>query len=222
MGKKKDSFDRWLESDAAAPPTEPRTHNGMTDRELSAAICRVAIKEGLDPVKEGVIPSAAVMDEEDSEELAYKNQLKANLALTLAKQFGVSTSAAQAALVTRGTIVGGPDENPVDQAVMDLMLDSEEVQDLVFDGLPVEGSVDLRALRQDSDLEVFAAFVRKVEQYDTWLRPFAVFIGSLMFAVGAGLSAGSTLLFMVMAYGLICGGFKPKQKALKEADQKKC
>jgi len=213
VAKKKDSFDEWLESDAAQPPSEPRTHHGMTDAELSEAICRAAIKQGHDPAANGVIANAAVMGEEDSQELAYKNQLKANLALAISSHFGVNQRDAQAHLVATGTIPLGPDTCPVEQATLDLMVDSEEVQDLVFEGLQSK-AVAVEEPDDDADLEAFANFVRRVEEYDTWLRPFAVFMGSLAISMALGLGGATTIFLMFLSYGFICGGFKSKQKAI--------
>ena len=74
-------------------------YKGMTDAELTTAICRAAIREGHDPAEHGVVPSATVMEEEDSQELAYKNQHKANLVMEFSTHFGVSQRQARRALV---------------------------------------------------------------------------------------------------------------------------
>ncbi len=213
MAKRKYSFDAWLESEVAEPPSEPRMYKGMTDAELTSAICRAAIREGHDPAEHGVVPSATVMEEEDSQELAYKNQLKANLVMEFSTHFGVSQRQARRALVATGTIPLGEDATTMEQAIVDTTLANEGVKDAALEQLSTSTGA-LTVPSDDADLQVFVAFIRKVEHYDTWLRPFAVFMCSLLFAGAAGLSAPTTLVLIAMAYGFTCHDFKPKQKAI--------
>ncbi len=213
MAKRKYSFDAWLESEVAEPPSEPRMYKGMTDAELTTAICRAAIREGHDPAEHGVVPSATVMEEEDSQELAYKNQLKANLVMEFSTHFGVSQRQARRALVATGTIPLGEDATTMEQAIVDTTLANEGVKDAALEQLSTSTGA-LTVPSDDADLQVFVAFIRKVEHYDTWLRPFAVFMCSLLFAGAAGLSAPTTLVLIAMAYGFTCHDFKPKQKAI--------
>jgi len=207
--KKKDRFDTWLESDVDEAPT----YLGMTDDELTTAICRAAIREGHDPAEHGVVPSAIVMEEEDSQELAYKNQLKANLVMEFSTHFGVSQRQARRDLVATGTIPLGEDASTMEQALVDTTLADEGVKYAALEQLSTS-TCALTVPSDDANLQVFLAFIRKVEHYDTWLRPFAVFMCSLLFAGAAGLSAPTTLVLMIMAYGFTCHDFKPKQKAI--------
>ena len=209
MRKKKDRFDTWLESDVDEAPT----YLGMTDDELTTAICRAAIREGHDPAEHGVVPSAIVMEEEDSQELAYKNQLKANLVMEFSTHFGVSQRQARRDLVATGTIPLGEDASTMEQALVDTTLADEGVKYAALEQLSTS-TCALTVPSDDANLQVFLAFIRKVEHYDTWLRPFAVFMCSLLFAGAAGLSAPTTLVLMIMAYGFTCHDFKPKQKSI--------
>jgi len=157
--------------------------NWMSDDELSRAICKKAIDQGIDPNKHGVIPAAEML----SPELLARRRMTARLISDLSQAAGLSEEHAKDSLQALGLL-------PADEA-------PEAVSADLVPGIEIHSPRTARALaqikaRRYQDDQAALAFQAKLDalvredreaeaeaesgrDMDKWLRPLAV----LMFAI---------------------------------------
>jgi hypothetical protein len=177
--------------------------NWMSDDELSRAICKKAIDQGIDPNKHGVIPAAEML----SPELLARRKMTARLISDLSQAAGLSEEHAKDSLQALGLL-------PADEA-------PEAVSADVVPGIEIDSPRTARALAQikarryqdnqaalatqamlDAFVQAEAAAEAEAEaangrDMDKWLRPLAV----LMFAICCA-HAMANAFVLAVSFGL--------------------
>jgi hypothetical protein len=200
MATKKTEMEKWLELEEL-PPRRPSSDPdpdpfSLTDEELHDAICRSAISKNIDPNDHGVIPNAEIVKDENPV-MAYEHEMRQRVASTIALTFGMSASHAEHAIEDALNPYAAPETRPstIALARRSSLSELERLRD--------------QAIREHA---------QAVTDYEKWLKPFAGFALSLIFASALNLGLINAVAVFIIFYGIACKGFTPKQKALKSSD----